>query len=470
MNVNLNPSAIGLGPPQTTPAKPPAPASGPADRFENAPSAEDPDRLRRAARTLTQGNRLKKSESNYRPTAWSRASDGTLYISYGQSGQGKSAYLAAVDPNGRIAWELPLGENRISHVGVAPDGRIHLGTPEGQLICTADGRLAETRTGGPAIRAHHQDGTGMRLEHLQDGEALRAVSPDGQEVALPAPLLGVRARSIQPTPEGGLMVLTSGHAVRLAPGGASATATPLPTWPAEDRLSYSTERAWGLRDGDVLVQRNSYLTMRSPRGGMFGMPGMGRHFDPDSRMPTTLTRTAFIRLAADGTQKWATGEFSDTTRFAVNPDGSLFFNDGGKEVRIVDPEGKPTKVADLSARADAFRSGVRPGTLLVRHEDRIARLGADGASLAEVRLDPSRSKFQLEGDLEDGRILFREGPVLWSCDPTSATWTRLTDLEVDHSTRPEDLVAPAPPEQAGTIEKGDDWIVIGGVRLPRRES
>jgi len=108
--------------------------------------------------------------------------------------------------------------------------------------------------------------------------------------------------------------------------------------------------------------------------------------------------------------------------------------------------------------------------LLVRHEDHVARLRADGTTQAEVQLDPSRSKFQLEGDLEDGRILFREGPVLWSCDPASAKWTRLTDLEVDHSTRPEDVVAPAPPEQAGTIEKGEDWIVIGGVRLPRRGS
>lgn len=470
MNVNVNLNPVGVGASHATPSKSPSPASGPADRFENGKPTEDPDRLRRAARTLTQGNRLKKSESNYRPTAWSRASDGTIYISYGQSGQGKLAYLAAVDPNGRIAWELPLGENRVTHVGVAPDGRIHLGTPEGQLVCSADGRLAETRTGGPAVRAHHQDGTGMRLEHLRDGEALRAVSPGGQEVALPAPLPGARARSIQPTPEGGMMILAGDRAVRLAPGGVSATTTPLPTWPAEDRISYSTEKAWGLMDGDVLVQRNSYMTMRSPRGGMFGMPGMGRHFDPDSRMPTTLTRTAFVRLAADGTQKWATGEFSDTTRFAVNPDGSLFFNDGGKEVRIVDAEGKPKKVADLSARADTFRSGIRPGTLLVRHEDHVARLRADGTTQAEVQLDPSRSKFQLEGDLEDGRILFREGPVLWSCDPASAKWTRLTDLEVDHSTRPEDVVAPAPPEQAGTIEKGEDWIVIGGVRLPRRGS
>jgi len=468
LNVNVNLNPVGLGSPPPAPSPSPSPPSGPADRFENGHPTEDPDRLRRAARTLTQGNRLKKPETSYRPTAWSRGADGTLYIGYGESGQGKLAYLAAVDPKGRIAWELPLGENRITHVGVAPDGQIHLGTPDGELVCSADGRLAETRTGGPAVRAHHQDAMGMRLEHLRDGEALRAVSPSGGEVALPAELTGVRARSIQPTPEGGLMILAGDKAVRLAPGGSSASATPIPTWPVEDKISYSTERAWGLTDGDVLIQRNSYVTMRSPRGGMFGMPGMGRHFDPDSRMPTTLTRTAFVRLAADGTQKWATGEFSDTTRFAVNPDGSLFFNDGGKEVRIVNTEGKPEKIADLSARADTFRSGIQPGTVLVRHEDRVARLGADGTAQAEVQLDPSRLKFQLEGDLEDGRILFREGPVLWSCDPASAAWTRLTDLEIDHSTRPEDLVAPVPPEQAGTIEKGEDWIVIGGVRLPRR--
>ncbi len=467
MNVNVNLNPIPTGTPLPHPPSAPVPAA-PSDRFESAGPAEDPDRLRRAARTLTQGNQLKKSESNYRPTAWARASDGTLYIGYSESGQGKKAYLAAVDPQGKISWELALGENRIAHVGVAPDGRIHLGTPDGRLIASADGRLTESHTGGPAIRAHHQDGTGMRLEQLRDGETVRATAPDGQEIALPGDLVGVRARTIQPTPEGGLMILAGQKAIRLAPGGSGATATPLPTWPAEERTSYSTERAWGLSDGDVLIQRSSYLTMRSPRGGMFGFPGMGRHFDPDHFMPTTLTRTAFVRLTADGTQKWATGEFSDTTRFLVNPDGSLFFHDGGREVRVITAEGKPEKVADLKAKADTFRSGTQPGTVLIRHEDRVSRLGTDGTTHAEILLDPSRQKFQLEGDLEDGRVLFSEGPALWSCDPATGTWNRLTDLEVDHTTRPEDLMKPTSPEKAGTIEKSEDWIVIGGVRLPRR--
>jgi hypothetical protein len=417
---------------------------------------------------LTSENQLKKAETNYRPSSWTRASDGTLFIGYGETGQGKKGYLAAVDPRGRIAWELPLGENKATHVGLLPDGRIQVGTPDGHLVCSPDGRQVESRTGGAPVRSHHQDSSGMHLEILSDKDALRAVGANGQEIALPAELSGVRARSVQATPEGGLMVFAGDKAVRLAPGGATAAITTVPEWPAEGRTVYTPERAWGLDGGDVMVQRTSTMSTGFPGRPMPMFGGFGRPWDPDNFAPTYITRTAFVRLAPDGTERWKTGEFSDTTRLIVNPDGSIFFNDGGREVRRVSPEGKPEKLLDLPDRADVFRAGTQPGTVLIRCQDRVTHLGSDGRVRGEVTLDAGKRNYQIEGDLVDGRLIFSQGGTLWACDPATGTWTLLTDLEVDHSTRPEDLAAPAPPEQAKDIEKGDGWIEIGDVRLPRR--
>ncbi len=467
MKLNISPIGSGIHPTGTQ-ATPPTPPAAPKDRFETAPPAEDTERLRKAARTLTGENRLKKAETEYRPSTWTRAADGTMFIGYNETGQGKKAYLAAVDPRGIIAWELPLGENRATHVGLLPDGRIQVGTPDGHLVLSGEGRLLETRTGGPAIRAHHQDSTGMHLEVLSGKDTLRAVGADGQEVQLPPDLTDSRARSVQATPEGGLMVLAGGKAVRLAPGGTQATVTPIPSWPAEERISYTVERAWGLTGGDVMVQRTSSMSTGVPRRPMGFPGGFGGHWDPDNMMPTYVTRTAFVRLAPDGTERWKTGEFADTTRLVVNPDGSILFNDAGREVRRVSPEGKPEKVLELAERADEFRPGNQPGTVLVRCQDQITRLDGQGQTRSTVTLGDARRNYRMEGDLEDGRLLFSQGGTLWACDAASGTWTRLTDLEIDHSTRPEDLVSPPSPEKAGKISSGDGWIEIGDVRLPRR--
>ena len=90
------------------------------------------------------------------------------------------------------------------------------------------------------------------------------------------------------------------------------------------------------------------------------------------------------------------------------------------------------------------------------------------AEVLQIRETIDRD-YQVEGDLPDGRFLLSQGRIaLWACDPSTGTWTRLTDLEVDHSTRPEDLLAPVPAEEARNVEEGDGWVEIGDIRLPRR--
>lgn len=470
MSLNIPP----VGPSLPKPGAPATPAMAsppPQDRFESLPPAEDADRLRRAARGLVQQDKLGKAETTYLPNAWARGADGTLFIGYGESGQGQKGYLAAVDPQGRIAWELALGENEVAHVGLMPDGRIKVGTPDGHLVCSTDGRLLESQTGGPAVRSHHQDSSGMHLEVLSEKGTLRVVGAEGREVALPPVLTGTRVRSVLPTPEGGLMVLAGGAAVRLAPGAATAAITPVPQWPAENQTAYAPERAWGLAGGDVLVQRTCTTATgfpSQPKPVFGGGGGVGRNWDPDKSRPAFVTRTDFVRLAPDGTERWKTGPLS-TENLIVNPDGGILFTEHGRKVHRVDPEGRTEELFALPYNADVFRAGAQPGTLLIRSKDRLTRLGFDGRIQADLRLDAQKRGFQVEGDLQDGRFLFSQGRVaLWAFDPSTGTWTRLTDLEVDHSTRPEDLLAPDPGEAPRPIEEGDGWVEIGDVRLPRR--
>lgn len=476
MSLNIPP----VGPSLSKPGSPATPAMAsppPQDRFESLPPAEDADRLRRAARGLVQQDKLGKAETTYLPNAWARGADGTLFIGYGESGQGQKGYLAAVDPQGRIAWELALGENEVAHVGLMPDGRIKVGTPDGHLVCSTDGRLLESRTGGPAVRSHHQDSSGMHLEVLSEQGTLRAFGADGREVALPPVLTGTRARSVLPTPEGGLMVLAGGAAVRLAPGAATAAITPVPAWPAEGQTTYTPERAWGLVGGDVLVQRTCTTATGFPSrpAPVFGGGGgAGRNWDPDKSMPAFVTHADFVRLAPDGTERWRTEQIQKPIEalpdhLIVNPDGSILFTGRKLNVDRVDPEGRSERLWELPYNVNTFRAGAQPGTILVRHRERVTRLGPEGQILAHLNLDAEKRDFQLVGDLQDGRILFSQGrTALWANDPVTGTWTRLTDLEVDHSTRPEDLLAPDPGEAPRPIEEGDGWVEIGDVRLPRR--
>ncbi len=470
MSMNIPPVGSSLpkpGPAASSNAGPPPPQ----DRFESLPPAEDADRLRRAARGLVHQNKLGKAETIYYPNSWTRGANGTLFIGYGEAGQGKKGYLAAVDPQGRIAWELALGENEVAHVGLMPDGLLKVGTPDGHLVCSTDGRLLESRTGGPAVRSHHQDSSGMHLEVLSEKGTLRALGADGREVALPPVLTGTRARSVLPSPEGGLMVLAGGAAVRLAPGGATSAITPVPQWPAENQTVYTPERAWGLAGGDVLVQRTCTTSTgfpSRPKPVFGGLVGIGNNWDPDKSMPAFVTRTDFVRLAPDGTEHWRTGQLS-TDNLIVNPDGSILFTEHGRRVHKVSPEGRSEGLFELPYNVRLFRAGAQPGTILIRSRDRVTRLGFDGRIRGDVSLDAERRTYQVEGDLPDGRFLLSQGRIaLWACDPSTGTWTRLTDLEVDHSTRPEDLLAPVPAEEARNVEEGDGWVEIGDIRLPRR--
>lgn len=459
----------------TTPTSSAPAAGGPADRF--APSNQTDgasDALRRAAQALTKAGEIRKSESKYRPAAFTRDADGQMYIGYTEGYPGKKSYLASVAPDGRIAWEAPLGEVKVQHVGVTAEG-VLIGTADGHLLLTRDGRLGEALTGGPEVRSHHRDSTGMHLEVLSADGTMRAVAPDGTPRDLPPEVASLRVRSVEPTPEGGLFVFTDQQLVRIDPGGGGVTMTPTPQWERNGKLTYNAAKAWPLEGGDVMVHRHSYLTI-TPRGPhRFMRPGMGGgYFDPDHWAPDTVTRSAFVRIAPDGTQRWATDDTTEQSRIVVCPNGTVLLQNGNAPqgfsgVQRITPDGKFEQAFQVKGTIEDFRTGVKPGTVLIRHDDKVERFDAAGTLLGSVALGDKRG-MQIEADLEDGRVLFRDGfeGELWAADPATGAWVRMTDPDVDHSLRPEDLLPdPTAQEPAREVQETEGWVVIGDVSLPR---
>lgn len=460
----------------TVATAPPPGAGAPSDRFDPAPASEGSvDALRKAARALTKDGEIRKGESKYRPAAFTRDADGQVYIGYTEAYPGKKSYLASVAPDGRIAWELPLGEVKVQHVGVT-DAGILVGTGDGHLVCTREGHVDEVLTGGPEVRSHHRDATGMHLEVLGSDGTMRAVGADGSPRDLPPELAGLRVRSVERAPDGGLFVFTDKQMVRLAPGATGVTMTPTPEWGPNGKLTYNAAKAWPLEGGDILIHRHSYLTI-TPRGPhRFMRPGMGMgggYFDPDQWAPDTITRSAFVRIAPDGTQRWATDDTTEQTRIVVCPDGNVLLQNGSAPngfsgVQRITPDGKFEQAFQVKGNIEDFRPGVQPGTVLIRHDDRVSRYDAKGTLLGSVALGAHKGQ-QVDGDLEDGRIVFRNGfeGDLWAADPATGAWVRMTDPDVDHSLRPEDLTSPSE-EPARNVEETEGWVVIGDVSLPRQ--
>lgn len=466
MNVRALTPRLFMPPQAAEPASAPPPAT--ADGFApSAPAEDGSEALRKAARALTRTGELQKADSKYHPVAFARDADGQVYIGYSESHPGRKSYLSSVAPDGRIAWELPLGERKVTHVAVSGAG-VLVGTSDGHATCSKDGHLQESVGGGPEIRSHHQDAQGMRLEVLGSDGTLRAFAPDGSPRELPPELTGLRARSVEATPDGGLFVFSDKQMVRLAPGGASAASVPIPAWGPDGKLTFSPFKAWPLEGGDVLVHRHSYMTMNT-RGHMMGRSGFGGgYFDPDHFVPDTITRSAFVRLAPDGTERWRTDEMPEQTRTVVGSDGTVLLQNGTSSVQRIGPDGKFEVAFQVSGDIQDFRPGSTPGTVLIQHEDRVTRYDATGRTLGEVALGSHREK-QIEADLPDGRILFREGfqGELWAADPATGAWVRMND-DADHSLRAEEVTGGGAPEDpAARVEETEEWVVIGDVQLPK---
>lgn len=414
-----------------------------------------------AARLLMRQG-LDKKDTPYRVRDFAVAPDGSLYLLYSERDRG---YLARLSPEGRVAWEMPLQEEGLRHLGAIPGG-VRVGSPTGALAVAEDGQVLRTERSPQEVGVQWTDSAGVRYELLKD-HRLRAVDPAGREIALPElPALNSGARQA----DGSLLLRADGQVFHLKPGGELQHAWKLPDWPREGRTSHVVLEVFPLADGGLMLQKQSITVIPAqfddlpPHGHMAGL------WDP---APTNVSDTCLVRLGADGNIVWKSDSLGSSARVVVLPDGTAFadgYGGGRSEVpfRRVRPEdGKVEKAFEVHGSIHEFRA--EPGgTLLVGHTGVWSRLDAQGRVLAEASSLPDHGGARLMGLLPDGRLLFQdaEGKNALRCRLETGEWETLTDPAGDHSAilavRERSDTGPTP-----EIVDAGNQVVIGDVALPR---
>lgn len=414
-----------------------------------------------AARLLMREG-LDKKDTPYRVRDWAAAEDGSLYLLYSEREKG---YLARLSPDAKIAWELPLQEEGLRHLGPFPGG-VRVGSPSGALAVSQDGQVLRLEKSPQKVGVQWTDSAGVRYEMLDD-HSLRAVDASGDPVALPAL---PRLNSGQRLPDGSLLLRADGEVFQLAPGGSLRHAWKLPDWPREGRTSHTATDVWPLPDGGLMLQKMSITVIPAqfddlPPGGH-----MGGLWDP---APTNVSDTCLVRLAADGSVVWKSDTLGGSSRVVVLPDGTALaegYSGGRSEVpirRVGFADGKVAKAFEVPGSIHEFRA-LPDGSVLVGHSGIWSRLDAQGATLAETSSHPDHSGARLMGVLPDGRLLFQdsEGKSALRCRLETGEWEALTDPSGDHSA----ILAAREREQEGPppeVIDGEGWVIIGDVQLPR---
>ena len=447
--------------------RPAAPRPGPQDRYLPGTADREPD-LRDAARLLDSRLQLDKAHRDYRKTAWCPAPDGTVYGGYSEAG-GTRGYVASIRPDGAIRWELPFDEGAIREVTMLPDGRLAVATPKGVTVVGPDGRVQSREPAPAEVLDLEVDGSGARYVVEGPERRLEIRSADGSRLPVADPLAQARVAALDPLPDGGVLVRGEREAWRLGPGGRVTAGQPLPSWPPQGDTVHEVAGSWALPGGDLLLQKRSTTTeWPAFHHGMehdpiFGLGGV--------RTPIITRQNALVRISPQGEERWSVADLGEKLEPAVLPDGTAFFaspkaDRGRHAVDRVAPDGRRARAFEVSDPVEGLRAG-QGNTLLVLQGDRLSRYTPSGTCREAVTVPEG---YQFEGEGGAGRLVFSEAKerALWSWDPGTGAWTRLTDRVGDHSVavaleNVRDDVAPAP-----EIRQEEGRVAIGGIELPIR--
>ena len=466
--------------PAARPAAPPTPApwgadgvqlgSAPAPGISAAEAARAPGLSAAEAARIMDGPGLEKDRVPYRLRDFAASPDGSLYLLYSESpGKGRG-YLARLDAGGRIAWERPLEKGSWRRLGALPDGGVRVGTPRGAVVVDAAGALRRTEESPMDAEAEFTDRAGVRYE-LRADRHVRAVDAEGRELALPEPLAKAFLEGGAPLADGGVLLRGGRHVFELAPGGALRRDHELPDWPRYGSTKCAVVDAWPLPDGGLLVQRRDSTEV----------PGQYEDYNPGGHMgplmdpiPVTTHQHRLVRLEGGGKVLWESDPLGAMPRLCVLPDGTAFLdrpNPGAAKAplgRVRPEDGKLEQVHPVAGSIQELRAEPS-GTVLLGQGDTWTRLDGAGRPVAEASLPAEHRGSRLAGLLPDGRLLFRDPDdrQAWACRLETGEWTPLTDPVADHSLvlKARELPPEGPPPE---VVDGQDWVIIGDVRLPRK--
>lgn len=205
------------------------------------------------------------------------------------------------------------------------------------------------------------------------------------------------------------------------------------------------------------VQTSSERGLKTPYAGADANIYVEGRFDSNVYC---VSRDGTLRWQREITDAAPRGGLEDMLRAA--PDGTAYYlREGGDVIARIQPDGKPGKDVAVSEGVSSFQVGPDGKLYIWSSESSIIVHDPEKSQSVAYPLEIEHPHvWDIKEVLQDGRIVF-EGQG------------RVHHIRIDENAeiakRLEEIISsPAPSQPPPTIEREQDWVVIGGVRVPVR--
>jgi hypothetical protein len=465
---------------------------------------------------------LDKQSMDYRIKSFDTAPDGTTFVIY----EAKNAavedrhpgYLSRITPQGEI-WEAPIDDKELCAVKAGPDGTSFVQTKEHIRSYNADGTLRFDHTFEEPVNNHFMDSKGNHYFVSSNSREFYVIDKDGRRAEIPEAMKGVKSHQvIQASPDefyardGSTIVC-----VDVKSGKKSKEFTYKDPAEPKQNLSRYIDHFEVDRAGNVkLWITNSY---RQPAMPMyddfhFGIGGMRRwggmpHPPMDDRFyqDTYINDMSLEQVDDNGKTVWKAESLGADPTKAMLPDGSVLYTNNREELVPRPADADPQYVPSQIGSGKVFVGKIGPGgtkddsafkvegkirrmlvdsesgTVIMSHgksydETVITEFNAKGEALRTHALPRSDRALYPERLSGKNQVILQdsEREKAYSLDMESGKLTCLTDTATDHSYKvltkelAEDEELKESADALPGSEEFDEWITIGGVKLPKKST
>lgn len=384
----------------------------------------------------------------------------------GYRDRGREGYVSQVGADDCIAWEAAAPGLR--GVAVAARGEIHVVTDLEHV--TLDPAGAEVRRAAlpPGIRSWWVDpASGSLLGWDNRSHLVLDETP-----ALHEALGKAVVYDFTPAADGRSVHLRTADAWLDVTSAGVRDTRPCPRDGQDGALRTRVEDLLPLPDGGYVQVLRRSLNVGAPEGHFFG--------PDDGMLPGVISKPdewpanyrSLRRVGPGGETVWESPYLKDGSPVAVSSRGDVYavdnapFLKGDHQVLRVGPDGKFEAVGQV--RGEARVLAMDGEDLVVVQDAATTRVGPSGVR-EEAVPEGWRPTLTFLGPRR--LVLDREGTHAALLGPGERL-TPVTDTECDHSAGRAGevlrLAATLPSRETAPIEIQDGWIVVGGVRVPRR--
>jgi len=442
-------------------------------------------KLTGAAGKILNAKGLEKSKYKYRVKSHARASDGTTYIAYADSSKKEGNYISSVAPDGKINWEMGLGEEGLESLKVGKDGTLYVRAEKALHAYHPEGNLAFRHEFDVEVKDHFVDSKGNNYFREKNGDQFYIVDNTGDKVKLPLKFKSVSPSEIKLMDDDTLFVRSDRtiQQIGLKKGFRSKK---LEFKDPDEKMNRMIMDFSSTKDGGVLLTTQYSKTLNNSHAlhadlhmglgfGRFG--GFRRHIPPDFEMSyTTITNRYIMKMDPEGKIEWSTGDIGSSPKivFLSNDhtiyDGRYDYSEKRTELNQVSPDGETEKFAEVEGRVSAIHHRKSDDHIFVEHGDDLTELAPDGSMVRSAKREGDLKDLSVKEIQEDGKIIMGKwnGDSLYQWDPETGDVNSLTDHSMDLSYKLEKFEdsGDLSEEERKTIEHKEKYIVIGGVKVP----